>query len=566
MVSTQALRAVYVGLFGIMILACLASLTQLSEIEDRDTRRSLGALLGLSACWSALQLVHVFPPEPRLAAVSHVAGLVLGLATIGVWLYFCSAYTGRSYHRNPRYRKLTVAVFLALAVSIAANPWHGLYFEVALKRTPFPYVTTQEQPVFWLGVALTYFVGMFGFHMLLEVFEERNQGAMKPALLVVAALLPIVFDAAGHVSQPPFLQLNYEAVGFGLFSIAVLFVVKEPYFAVSRFGRMQLVDEIDDPVLLVGHEGYVRDYNDTARETFPELADPDGDRLEHVADEFDADPFADGEAVELRIDGESRYFVVSNTPIAVGATEIGLAVLFTEITEIERQRRELRRKDEQLEGFATALAHELRNSVGIVSGQLELVSRTAGDDLDPEVRSRFETIVEETADMEAIVDDLNTLARYGQTISGTSPVDVGDAARAAHRRVDADELELRVRDTGEIEADGDRLRELFQNAFRFAEENGASNVDVTVSEGEFAIADDGRPLCEFDEEKVFAYGNAVPDSETALLLPNVRMLAVNHGWEVFVPDEYTEGAKIAITGTGLEGPPNRGGDVVGPVG
>lgn len=222
------------------------------------------------------------------------------------------------------------------------------------------------------------------------------------------------------------------------------------------------------------------------------------------------------------------------------------------VEELERRRRELQRKDDQLEGFATAITHELRNSVGIVSGYAELLSRIADEKGHSELRSKAELIVEETGDIEEVVEKLKTLARYSQAISETTSLDLEEIARTAERRADGDELDVIVEDSIVVEGHHERLQELFENVFRFAAQNGATGVQVHGRNDGFVVVDDGFSSEEFDEEEIFAYGNAAPDAETEMLLSNVRVLATSHGWDVSLTGEGTAGTKITIRDVGMK--------------
>ncbi|MFB6173929.1 MAG: histidine kinase N-terminal 7TM domain-containing protein [Halobacteriales archaeon] len=532
----------YVVLFGLTTAVCLGCLTRLGQIEDDDTRRGLGALLALSALWAATQVGHVLAPTSRTASAVYTFGLVVGLATVGAWLYFCSAYAGRSYHRKSRYRRLAVGVYVLIVGFKLTNPWHGLYFETTTIREPFRYIVIHEQPAFWVVAGLAYVLSALGFSLLVDVFDDARLASRGPVVVVALAALPVVFDVAGYLAPPPVLELNYEPVGVGLFALGALYVVREPFFAVSRYGRVQLVDAMDDPVLVLDADGRVWDFNDAALERFPRLAERDSPEIPDVADALDATVLSDGGTVGLDRGGETRYFVVKTTPVTVGATAVGRVVVLTDVTEIERQRARLQWKDEQFEGFATAISHELNNSVGIVSGQAELLSRLAAETDDLEIQSRVETISEEVADMKGIVEQLRTLARYSQTVPERTHVDLADAARAAQRQSDSDDLDVDVEAPFEVEAEAERLRELFKQAYTFAGQLGASEVVVRGHDEGFDIVHDGRSLAQFDEDAVFSYGNAVPDSDAAMAPPNLRTLATTQGWKI----ELIDGSTIRV--------------------
>jgi len=59
------------------------------------------ALLVTSGGWAAAQVGFLLAPGADLKVAFHVVGLVVGFSTTGAWLYFCSAYSGRTMHRDP---------------------------------------------------------------------------------------------------------------------------------------------------------------------------------------------------------------------------------------------------------------------------------------------------------------------------------------------------------------------------------------------------------------------------------------------------------------------------------
>ncbi|PSP53412.1 histidine kinase, partial [Halobacteriales archaeon QH_7_68_42] len=84
---------IYVLAFGLAALGCFGTLARARRIEDRDTRRGLVGLLASSGGWAAFQLALLVVERPAVKYLAYEVSLVVGLATVGAWLYFCSAYT-----------------------------------------------------------------------------------------------------------------------------------------------------------------------------------------------------------------------------------------------------------------------------------------------------------------------------------------------------------------------------------------------------------------------------------------------------------------------------------------
>jgi light-regulated signal transduction histidine kinase (bacteriophytochrome) len=250
-------------------------------------------------------------------------------------------------------------------------------------------------------------------------------------------------------------------------------------------------------------------------------------------------------------DGETRHYLVSDTAFTMGQTDVGRLVVFTDVTNTERQRRELDRQNEQLEGFAAAIRHELLNTLQIVSGRVTI----AGEALESgDVQTARESLrtASRTADrMSDIVDDLAELARHGQTLEGTDCVGLAETAETAWDATDTGDLSLSVDAGGQVDADRGRVHGLFESAFAFAVHNDASTVEVALDGDGFSITDDGHPVGEDAPEDFFRYGVSVPDAASGMLLPNLRMLARTHGWEATIDTAYTDGIRIVVRGVGV---------------
>jgi len=533
--------AAYVLAFGGAALACLIALGRARRIDDPGTRVGLVGLLAGSGGWAALIVGFLIAPTDALARASYLASLVVGLTTIGAWLHFCSAYTGRTFHRDPVYRRAAVAVYLAIVAIKLTNPVHGLYYTTATVTVPFAHLTVQHGLVHWLVTGLSYALAAVGFFMLYETFLEADYDTRPLAALVGVTALPVVFDVAGFAS-PRLIDINYEPLGVAVFAVGVLYVFRD------RFFTLQLTGGVDEAVVSLDDGGRVREANGRAIEVFPALAGARGEPFEAALPEVAARLDADLPVVERRRDGETRYYLVSETSFGLGGADVGGLVVLTDVTETERQRRELERHNEQLEWFATGIRHELRNSLQIADGWITL----AGEALDRgelhEARDGLQTATRQTGRMNGLVTDFAEIAQYGKTPGELVSVAIGDAAEAAA----PDELEVTVQGATSVRANQPRLQRLFEHAFEFAAYNGASTVSVRPTDDGFTVAGDGRPLGDEDPEAYFDHANAVPDAEAGTSLPNVRMLARAQGWSVSVDTTYDDGIRIRVSGAAVD--------------
>ena len=162
----------YLAAFGAAALACLAGAWHARGISDPDTRRGLQALLLISSGWALCYVGYLLAPSPPVERAFYVVGFVLGFAAVWTWLWFCSAYTGRSIHRNPTARWFAILVFAAVALTKLTNPWHGLYFTAAPASVPFPHLQIDHHQLYWLSLGLSYALAAVGYFMLFELLAE----------------------------------------------------------------------------------------------------------------------------------------------------------------------------------------------------------------------------------------------------------------------------------------------------------------------------------------------------------------------------------------------------------
>ena len=524
----------YVAVFGFAALACLLSVARAREIEAPDVRRGLVWLLWTTGCWALFQIGFLVLPDP-LQEPAYTLGLVLGFATVWAWLYFCSAYAGRDFHRNATLRRLGAGTFLGVVAVKLTNPIHGLYFTTRDASEPFAHMAIEHGLFHWAVTGLSYVLATVGIFVLFELYFESGYGTRPLGALTGLLALPVTFEVVA-VRSDLFVDMIYAPLGVAVFVIGVLFVYERRFLAVQSTG------EDDDAVVFLDDEGRIRDVTPAAVETFPTLGgavgDPLADRLPDVAGAV-----TNGEEVVAHErDDETRYYFVSTSAVTLGNSE-GTLVLFSDVTTAERRRRELDRHNTQLEGFANALAHELRNMLQIIDWRLAL----ATDRLD-EGTVEHESIESALAANERLadrVDDFTTLARYGQTVERFETVALGAAAENAWWHADTGEMSLEIDGDGEIEADPGRLQELFTNAFQFARLNGANAVTVDLFEDGFAIADDGEAPGE-DAAGYLEFGESVPDAKSGMKLPNVRTFARVHGWRVAVDTGYQDGVRLVV--------------------
>ncbi|QZX98212.1 PAS domain-containing protein [Halobaculum rubrum] len=219
-----------------------------------------------------------------------------------------------------------------------------------------------------------------------------------------------------------------------------------------------------------------------------------------------------------------------------------------DITDRKRHEQELASRNEQLDGFASTVAHDLRNPINIADGHLGL----ARQQFDSE---HLEASARAVVRMEELLEDLLSLARTGDEIGDTRPIDLAEVVRAAEDNVAMAEASLAIEDTATIECDPTRLKEAAENLLRNAIEHNEGRVEVTVgtlSGDGFFFEDDGVGIPVTEREAVFENGYSTIEKGTGFGLSIVEQVVTAHGWDIGVTSGDADGARFEVTGVSVD--------------
>ena len=529
--STQAFYGVF---FLIAAVSCLGSVVRARSVDDRDTRHGLVALLLTSGLWALTYVGIIYSPSILLKEVWYTAGLVVGFGTVFAWLYFCSAYTNRTYHETRSAQLAGLGLYGFVVLLKLTNPVHGAYFTARMVDTPFTHLAIQHGPVHWLATGVAYVLAAIGLFMLYEAFSGSGYDTRSLAGLTTLTAVPVSLDLLA-LEWSPLIDIIYAPIGVAAFAVGVLYVAQD------RFLAVQLTGDIPEPVVFLDEDDQIQEYNDAAAALFPELTGARGEAATAVLPLAEPRPEQETVAVE----GEStRYYLVSQSPVTSAQSGIAGLLVFVDVTRLERQRQELERHNDQLEDFSAGIRHELLNSLQVVGGQVTAAGKALEDGDVGAARETLSTVSRRTREMETVVDGLSTLARHGQTVDELDPIALDEVATAAR---DAARPNNPVVDVSSVtvEADRTRLHELFVNLFEFLAHNGAAGVSITACEDGFAVATDWVPPADLDDDTLFEYSGGLTDTKTGLALPKVRTLARVQGWTVDL-ERTDDGSRLVV--------------------
>ena len=225
--------------------------------------------------------------------------------------------------------------------------------------------------------------------------------------------------------------------------------------------------------------------------------------------------------------------------------------LLTQWVSYELNRRErhsrIERQNERLDEFASVVSHDLRNPLNVATARVEMAAES-GD------TSHLADARDALSRMDELIDDVLSLARYGDEVVDAKPVPLGDAAERAWQNVvceDGGEATLLLADPPTVRGDDSRIRQLFEKLFGNAIDHGRADVTVTVgaltdTEG-FFVADDGPGIPPSEREQVFERGYSTAESGTGFGLGVVAEIVDAHNWTVCVVESADGGARFEVT-------------------
>ena len=258
----------------------------------------------------------------------------------------------------------------------------------------------------------------------------------------------------------------------------------------------------------------------------------------------------DVERFEIEIstaDGDTIPCLDHIAPLPFETEYRGCTGILRDITTQRRRREALADKNERLERFVSAAAHDLRTPLTTARTAASMAQQTGETEF-------FDRLDGAHDRLERMLDDLLTLAREEDEadVAMTEPTDVGAVGRTAWETVGTDTAECSVSESPTIQATPGRLRRLLENLLRNATTHGGSDVAVEIGTLDdrpgFYVADDGPGIPADSRDAVFEPGYTTAAEGTGFGLSIVAQVAEAHGWDVAITESADGGARFEFVG------------------
>jgi len=270
----------------------------------------------------------------------------------------------------------------------------------------------------------------------------------------------------------------------------------------------------------------------------------------------------EGELRLRRHDGVYRWFTSRANPVRDGAG--GTVRWFGATTDIEQQKqieKALRIANEDLNQFAYAAAHDLREPLRSVSVYAELLVRRCGDGSDETARMKT-VITEGVARIETLLADLLSYTRVAETGEdvGTT-ISVRSAAEKALQNLEtaiaSSRAEISLGDLPAVTGAEPHFVQLFQNLIGNAiQYRGPEPPRITISasrmNGEwlFSVKDNGIGIAPEYHHKIFGlfkrlHGKDIPGTGIGLAI--CQKIVERYAGRIWVDSKPGEGAEFLFT-------------------
>ncbi|MFB6301119.1 MAG: ATP-binding protein [Halobacteriales archaeon] len=367
----------------------------------------------------------------------------------------------------------------------------------------------------------------------LEQLHQRTQSLMDTPTKTETAQVAV--DTAHEVLDAPLSGFHLRSTdGNRLEPIATVETVE------SELGRQPVYDRRaeSDPISQAvwetferGESVYIEDINDH-------------DRLAGTTPAQSAiiHPLADHGVFIVSATEPAAFDQTDQALIKLLATSLTVALDRAERETLLREREsELERQNERLDEFTSVVSHDLRNPLSVAEGQLELAMETG--DLD-----HLTSAANAIDRMRTLIDDLLTLARYGETRMTSDAVDLEVACYECWQTIETDSATLELDTTQSIEADEGRLKQLLENLMRNAVDHSSGDVTVTIGDltDGFYVADTGPGIPADERDTVFKTGYTTAQDGTGFGLSIVDQIVAAHGWEIQLVSSEDGGARFEI--------------------
>lgn len=253
--------------------------------------------------------------------------------------------------------------------------------------------------------------------------------------------------------------------------------------------------------------------------------------------------------------------------------ELSSAELLEKNRQIEVQKGELERSNQELEHFAYIASHDLQEPLRTVQSYLQLIKRRYSDKLDQDADDFINYAVDGATRMRSLIEDLLTYARVSSRARPLEPVKVDvvidDVLQGLEVRLQEKQAVVERGPLPTVSADrrqlGQLLQNLITNAVKFMKKDTRPVVKIDAErvgdEWFLRVQDNGIGMSQEYTEKIFVIFQRLHSREeyegTGVGLAVCKKIVELHKGRIWVESELDKGSTFFIA---LPAQPDAAGD------
>lgn len=496
--------------------------------------------------------------ELRARIIRYI--LVRLLVATGMLAYTGVLYLSDSIDAPADARRLVVLVvglYAVLGLSASGLAW-------SRSANPIPYSAYQIvcDTVIITGVVFTFggvqspFALLYAIAVVGGAWLDYRRGAILAAVCNALALLFVAVVLSEDSDRNTAAVVSTNILGFFLVALLsgelaqrVRRAGEELALATGRAEALasdlsQVLESIRSGLALVDTDGRLRSANRVARELFPDL---DSEVVADVVPGYDE---SDDRVWEVRVGADTNRRDILLTRSTVGEQSV---LTMEDITDLRAMQLRIAREERlaAVGRLSAGIAHEIRNPLTSLSGAIQLLDLSSGDE-------RLRSIIGREVDrLNRLVTDFMHAGsppelRRTDTDVNVLIGDVVDAFRADPRYAENVVVAFEPRPLDLLFLDRDQVKtvlwNLLLNAAQHMPQGGAIQVGAERigDRVRMLVTDEGTGIAEDDLDSIFDPFFTRRSGGTGLGLATVERVARQHGGDVWVHSTLGKGTTFGI--------------------
>ncbi|WP_297099760.1 histidine kinase N-terminal 7TM domain-containing protein [uncultured Draconibacterium sp.] len=384
----------------------------------------------------------------------------MGIAFIPVsFFFFTTAFSQKFRLVNKRNIILTLIIPIITLVLVFTNDKHGLIWKDYSLNSSTNILHYTHGIWFWIFDIYTFTLIAWGiFNLISSISTFTSFYKKQIRLLIIASLIPVIANLMYIFNINPVPGFDWTTVSFVLTGLIIVFgIFRYKIFELIPLARQKLLDTMNEGVLVINTNGVIEEANPALIKTFS----LDAKTIIHsnFVDTFEKFPniiellrSADDSFTDFEINhnNQTYYYQIRVSTIYNQLGKLGgklmvlsdvssIRVAEIQLTKKNEQLKDQNRRNEKLiddlDAYAHTLAHDLKNSLGVIYSSSDIIIE-AIEDGDMDTVKQFSKMIKESSSKTiSVTNELLKMATAGHEDVETTPIEMQKVYAAAMAQI-----------------------------------------------------------------------------------------------------------------------------------